>query len=111
MRLPLTRGGANAIEYRPQVEIGDYDCEPAAIRGNQRRGDPHARNTRRAGRPARLFELDRGDVNVSGRKRYRLLEIVLIAVVLQLCVGCGAACPACSRAVHADDFAAAILSV
>jgi hypothetical protein len=39
---PLARGGANAIEYRPQVEIGDHNSEPAAIRCNQRRGDPYA---------------------------------------------------------------------
>jgi hypothetical protein len=27
----LPRGGANAIEYRPQVEVGDHNSEPAAI--------------------------------------------------------------------------------
>src|SRR5262249_4729825 len=66
--------------------------------------------TRRAGRPARLFELDRRDVNVAGGKRDRPLELVVMAVVLQPRLGCGAACPTCSGTVDANDFAPAILS-
>ena len=91
---PLTRGGANAIEYRPQVEVGDHDSEPAsaAISG----AATHGRNAG-ASDPARLLELDRRDVNVAGRKRDRLLEVVLITVVLQLRLGRGTACATFSR--------------
>jgi len=53
-------------------------------------------------------ELDRRDVNVAGRQRDRLFEIVPIAIALKLCVGYGADGAARSRTIHANDFAAAV---
>src|SRR5262245_16519661 len=85
-------GPANAIEHRPQVEISDDNAKPLAIECKQRRGDPHGRNTRCVDDPTRLFEVDRGDVNVAGRERDRLLKIVPIASGLKLRDGQSADC-------------------
>src|ERR1700704_4519447 len=80
----LACGSADAIEYRPQIEIGDHNSKPPPIECKQGRGDPHGRNTRCVDDPLRLFEVDRRDVNVAGGKRDRLLEIIPIARLLKL---------------------------
>src|SRR5260221_9911391 len=58
--------------------------------------------------PLAFSELDRRDVNVAGRQRDRLFEIVPIAIALKLCVGYGADGAARSRTIHANDFASAV---
>src|SRR5262245_6617164 len=92
----LPCGTANAVEYRPQVEIGDHASKPPTIGCKQRRGNPHGRNTRSVDHPTRPFEVNRRDVNVAGRKGDRLLEIFPIAILLKVRVGYRLDCATCS---------------
>ena len=55
-----TYGPANAVEYRPQVEICDHNPKPPTIRCKQRRSNPRGRNTGCLDHSARRFQFWKG---------------------------------------------------
>src|SRR5262245_47638962 len=89
-------GPANAVEYRPQVEIRDDNSKPPTIGGKQRRSNARGRNTGCLDHSVRRFQFNRRDVNVASGKGLRLLEIIPIAITLEFRVGHRADCAACS---------------